>query len=316
MRRMNSKNGIIDIVNEGIESGQIEVGGGLPEIEAGDAGKVLMVNEDEDGVEWGEAGGADNALVLPEVAPASQQLVGINTSGEQNALGIGDGLVIEDGNVKVLAYEIDFKGKSSLTNVEWLATELYTVLLENQSNISKLPKQVFVKNYSTEAVNGLYTLYKYSFNSSTQLYSNLGYVKIDVSGGSKIQVGPVKQTQQTIYCVNLISNGYTNNPPSINTNNSYVSEVTLNYDIKVSFTDNSGTKTGYRNKFSADSLANFNLSYLPDGPNTQHYIPLHVLEFVYNQTILAEGRNATNKYVLNWDLSTGAYTITITTTTI
>ncbi|MBO7715622.1 MAG: hypothetical protein J6S85_18815 [Methanobrevibacter sp.] len=99
MRRMITNKQVVEVVNKAIDDGEIEVGG-LPEIESGDAGKVLKVNEQEDGVEWGEAGGADNALVLPEEAPASQQLVGVNTSNEQNSLGIGDGLVVENNVLK------------------------------------------------------------------------------------------------------------------------------------------------------------------------------------------------------------------------
>ena len=98
MRRMITNKQVVDVVNKAIDDGEIEVGG-LPEIEAGDAGKVLKVNEQEDGVEWGE-GGADNALVLPEEAPAAQQLVGINTSNEQNSLGIGDGLEVANDTLK------------------------------------------------------------------------------------------------------------------------------------------------------------------------------------------------------------------------
>ena len=61
MRRMITKNGVIDAVNEGIESGEIEVGG-LPEIEEGDAGKVLTVSANESGAEWAtaSAGGVTN----------------------------------------------------------------------------------------------------------------------------------------------------------------------------------------------------------------------------------------------------------------
>ena len=98
MRRMLTNKNVVDVVNKAIDDGEIQVGG-LPEIESGDAGKVLKVNEQEDGVEWGE-GGTDNALVLPTEAPASQQLVGINTSNEQNSLGIGDGLEIDNGVLK------------------------------------------------------------------------------------------------------------------------------------------------------------------------------------------------------------------------
>lgn len=116
MRRMITNKQVVDVVNKAIDDGEIEVGG-LPEIEEGDAGKVLKVNEQEDGVEWGEAGGADNALVLPEEAPASQQLVGINISNEQNSLGLGDGLEIANGelNSKLKILYVNFNNSTTLT---------------------------------------------------------------------------------------------------------------------------------------------------------------------------------------------------------
>lgn len=42
----------------------VDAGGGLPEIAAGDAGKVLTVNDDADGVEWASGGGGGGASVL------------------------------------------------------------------------------------------------------------------------------------------------------------------------------------------------------------------------------------------------------------
>lgn len=57
MRRMITNKQVVEVVNKAIENGEIEVSS-LPEIESGDAGKVLKVNEQETGVEWGEAGGS------------------------------------------------------------------------------------------------------------------------------------------------------------------------------------------------------------------------------------------------------------------
>ena len=84
-----------------------DTGVGIPEIEAGDAGKALIVNEAETDAVWGDVGLSpedqaklDNSLQLPARAPASQVIVGVNTSKEQNALGIGDGLELDNGAVK------------------------------------------------------------------------------------------------------------------------------------------------------------------------------------------------------------------------
>ena len=140
---------VVDVVNKAIEEGEIQTGG-LPQIESGDAGKVLKVNEQEDGVEWGE-GGADNALVLPEVAPASQQLVGINTSGEQNSLSIGDGLEIAGGalkykNEKTLV--VDFAGNTYLDIAD---ANLQTKLA------NKYFDKIIVKNYKSASATYIIT---------------------------------------------------------------------------------------------------------------------------------------------------------------
>ena len=124
MRRMITNKQVVDVVNKAIDDGEIEVGG-LPEIESGDAGKVLKVNEQEDGVEWGEGGAPDNVLVLPEEAPAAQQLVGINTSNEQNSLSIGDGLEVASGalQLKNVLY-LDFNGANNITSTTAIATKI------------------------------------------------------------------------------------------------------------------------------------------------------------------------------------------------
>lgn len=49
MRRMITNKQVVDVVNKAIEDG--EIAQELPEIQSGDAGKVLQVNEQENGVE-------------------------------------------------------------------------------------------------------------------------------------------------------------------------------------------------------------------------------------------------------------------------
>lgn len=84
-------------------------GVGVPEIQAGDAGKALVVNEGETDAEWSDVGLSpedqeklDNSLQLPETAPAEEELVSINIAGEQNALTIGNGLEIANDELKVI----------------------------------------------------------------------------------------------------------------------------------------------------------------------------------------------------------------------
>lgn len=111
-----------------------EYAGGLPDIKSGDAGKALVVNQAETGATWSQIGLSpedqeklDNSLQLPESAPAAQQLVGINTSGEQNALTIGDGLELNN-NVLSAPIEIitlNFNHSSELSISNELHNKLY-----------------------------------------------------------------------------------------------------------------------------------------------------------------------------------------------
>lgn len=136
MRRMYSDGQVVKVVNKAIDDGKIVIeAGGLPEIEAGDAGKALVVNQAEDGAEWATVGLSpedqeklDNSLQLPESAPAAQQLVGINTSGEQNAIGIGDGLEITSNTLtnKVKILEVDFNGANTVDITEDLYQKVIT----------------------------------------------------------------------------------------------------------------------------------------------------------------------------------------------
>lgn len=99
MRRMITNKQVVDVVNKGIEEGEIETGGLTPEQEE----KL------------------DNALALPEEAPASQQLVGVNTSNEQNSLGVGDGLTVASNELllaqeqKILVFDVSSASTSSVT---------------------------------------------------------------------------------------------------------------------------------------------------------------------------------------------------------
>lgn len=141
MRRMLTNKNVVDVVNKAIDDGEIQAGG-LPEIQEGDAGKVLTVNAGETGAEWAEAGSVlpeiqegdagkllavnsgetgaewveDNSLKLPGTAPVSQKLVGINTSNEQNSLGIGDGLEIASDNITLKRYALADAGTISFNS--------------------------------------------------------------------------------------------------------------------------------------------------------------------------------------------------------
>ena len=58
----------------------VDAGGGLPEIAAGDAGKVLTVNDDADGVEWASGGGGGAGVLVVTYDEATQSFD--KTAGE------------------------------------------------------------------------------------------------------------------------------------------------------------------------------------------------------------------------------------------
>lgn len=92
-----------------------ELPSGLPDIESGDAGKLLAVNSEETEAEWI----TDNSLKLPDEAPIAQQLVGINTSSEQTAFTLGDGLNIDinsilNTNFKMVVLDAGHQSSSSI----------------------------------------------------------------------------------------------------------------------------------------------------------------------------------------------------------
>lgn len=166
MRRMYSDGQVVKVVNKAIDDGEIQAGG-LPEIEAGDAGKALVVNQAEDGAEWAEVGAPDNVLVLPEVAPASQQLVGINTSGEQNALGIGTGLEIANNALNAKILELDFNGGNSATVAQEVATNIQ----------NKYYSEIIIKNARASSIN-INVIHLIARNPEQDLYVSAGQLKV------------------------------------------------------------------------------------------------------------------------------------------
>lgn len=135
MRKMYSKNQIENIVNDGIEAGTIEVDA-LPEIESGDAGKVLTVNEGETGAVWAEASGGklyEHNIIIYRIVSGS-------------------------GNVNQLSFRIISDSATSVTNNVELA--------------SLLKSSGYDSDYEGCPVSGYARLYvSGSYNSKIQLFS-------------------------------------------------------------------------------------------------------------------------------------------------
>lgn len=77
MRRMTTDKQVVKVVNEAIEDGEITIPSDLPEIESGDAGKILQVNNNEDGVEWVQA-----PEELPDITGNEGKVLTVGTDAE------------------------------------------------------------------------------------------------------------------------------------------------------------------------------------------------------------------------------------------
>lgn len=63
----------------------------------------------------GVAGNISRALLKPISAPANEEIVSIDTSGNQSAIEVGQGLVIESGTLKAIDLNLNTTGQSSFT---------------------------------------------------------------------------------------------------------------------------------------------------------------------------------------------------------
>ena len=212
MRRMLTNKNVVDVVNKAIDDGEIQAGG-LPEIQEGDAGKVLVVNEQEDGVEWAEVEAPDNVLVLPESAPATQQLVGINTSGEQNALSIGTGLLLDGTEIKnkeVITITASFASTASSGTIS-VDADLVTEITANLP-IIKLTYSDSVCAYLLKtAVSGTNLIYQGLLDANTDYQNNILYgtdgnpIKSSMYRKVKLEItsiGSISYSRSTLYLVN------------------------------------------------------------------------------------------------------------------
>ena len=110
----------------------------------------------------------NKVLVTPESAPAAQQLVGINTSGKQNVLGIGAGLEVSNGALingfKVLTIIATFASFSATTVDVELTDEIVTnmrngvyLLVLLKASDSTMKDFIIVNNTNNSGSNFNYT---------------------------------------------------------------------------------------------------------------------------------------------------------------
>lgn len=77
MRRMITNKQVVNVVNEGIQDGEITIPSDLPSITAGDAGKMLVVNNGETGVEWAQV-----PEELPDIDDNEGKVLTVGTDAE------------------------------------------------------------------------------------------------------------------------------------------------------------------------------------------------------------------------------------------
>lgn len=219
-----------------------EWGLGLPEIESGDAGKLLSVNSGETGVEWK----TDDSLKLPESAPAAQQLVGINTSGEQNALGIGDGLEI-DSNTLSATYDLtlDFNG----TNVVDVTEEIYNNI-KNRKYAT-----IHIKNPLSSILGSDFVAVPGKTRLYTQVASSLTSTDVVRWGINSISLTAVYVDAYTTSGSYKISIAKDEQPITLISN--------TNLNVGSGTWSNNGLKNGYVEKFKAMVKGSVSTRYCP-----------------------------------------------------
>lgn len=289
MRRMITNKQVVDIVNKGIEEGEIEAGGLTPEQEE----KL------------------DNSLQLPESAPATQQLVGINTSGEQNALSIGDGLEISNNTISVPVEIIKLDCQNnSLTN----QSNSLAISDELAAKLQQLTTIAMLTNVNSNFINGMLFAHRYA---NTVLYNiTLGG---DTSYDSAVTNGAQYQLMKR---VTLRINGSAGGYYLTISQESYqgiVTKVEDQYTLSiVQFTLDSLTGTKTMPSALRDSSQNKTWSHLLLNNGSQ-YVRLFI-QYIDRSNpfhLFAAGEDATYKYTLDWygtqdgtAHAAGEYTIT------
>ena len=240
-----------------------------------------------------------NALVLPESAPAADQLVGVNTSNEQIAVTIGENLNLT--NTGVLSspfeiYKLDANGSGS-------AVYISDALYEKLQN-----KNALIYLYNTNGTGSNGALF-------ASRYGGTPWYQITLDGDDNTSSVNNGFTQyNTANRLKLISAGAEGNR-YLSLNNQAINKPILGIsgpDVVI-FTSASGTKTmsimseNAKNKFYSYFL------YQIDGK----YVRLFIQSISLSSPVIvkAQGKSDGITYNLEWNLQTKAYTITTTTST-
>lgn len=312
MRRMYSDGQVVKVVNKAIDDGEIQAGGLTPEQEE----KL------------------DNSLQLPESAPAAQQLVGINTSKEQNALTISDGLVVDNGALKVVNDKrliLDFSKNQQVTldaeTAQKLRANYYEEVICRNVRFNDVCLQ-FIKR-------DLATALKWNNDS---ISSALGLGTNDIPYVLSNLIGIQSSTTGNIY--GAISNcGYLSNITCLNYAWLKLVDTTLSFhfqgqdlfrvDPNFRQTINAGTTSGttsvhslnYGSNLSKGAFGDICLQYAPDANNSQKYIFFKCIysdessnaainNFMVLKAELPDYDTGTiTTYLMKWYPKTGAYTI-------
>ena len=242
----------------------------------------------------------NKVLVTPESAPAAQQLVGISTSGAQNAIDIGAGLEVANGALqngfKVLQIEAAFSGITSKSTDVVVGADVVTKLKNNEYDL------VILK----------------AFDSS---HNEISVVSFTGTAGDnlKYETTIIRSSSTTVSGI-----------PGLSTANSYVAFMVLN---KANTTDtltvtrNTSTVVSSNSLWEIDLLVNggtLSSTYKSLLANSRYQVPLKLsmgsniylklYNTAYDKTT-AYYRNIldsahTTQYEVAITISTGAYTVT------
>lgn len=207
MRRMMTNGQIVNTVNAAIESGEIQAGGVTPqslyENLEGSETVVVDLNEDETAVEIHLDNDVttkiENSLQKPLTTPTEQELVGIDTTGAQNRITIGDGLAISNGELIVNKLVLNFNRNASYVVTQDIADKINDGYYDS----------IIIKNYNDSGCCLRFVLADERTNVWMQGTSIGGYYTGEASGATEYVLDKqllMQRLSPNTGTLNLISN--------------------------------------------------------------------------------------------------------------
>ena len=242
----------------------------------------------------------NKVLVTPESAPVAQQLVGISTSGAQNAIDIGTGLEVANGvlqnGFKVLQIEATFSGVTSKSTDVVVGADVVTKLKNNEYDL------VILKAF--DSINKDISVVSFTGTAGDNLRYEATIVR---SSSTSVSGIPGLSAANSYVAFRIAAKPNTTDTVTVTRNSSTVVSSNSLWDIDLSV--NGGTLSSTYRSLLVNSKYQVPLK-LAIGSNL--YLKLYNTAYdsttAYYRNILDSAH--TTQYEVAITISTGAYTVT------